>query len=165
MSTYEEAIAPRFDRGTQETRGHKKQRGPGTIEALLNKGRISGYELRAADEIISCFTYTTSPLVPKIMRYAPREDKGYSDQDPYWYRDAYVNRYTPFAMADPARFALLVRVLIEGFSFRDIAGPKTVARTNTAAAFISALREYATIAGWVDAGTLDDWRREEARAA
>jgi len=164
MSTYEEAIAPRFDRGTVETRDHKKRTGPGTVEALLNKGRIGGYELRAADEIVSVYTYLTSPLTPKIMRYAPREDKGHSEYDPAWYVDA-LRRYTPFANADAVRFKMLVQVLIDGFSFRTIAGPKTQARMNTTAMFVSALREYATNAGWVDAGTLDDWRREQARAA
>ena len=63
-------------------------------------------------------------------------------------------------MADPARFTLLVRVLIEGFSFRDIAGPRTAAKANAAVVVISAVRECATSAGWVDTGKLDDWRND-----
>lgn len=153
------------DRGTPETREHQKRRGPGTIEALLNKGRIGGYELRAAEEIMSVYTYTTSSLTPKVMRYEPRGDKGYSDNDPFWYRDAYVSRYRSWANRNRDQFTLVVAIIIDGYGLRWLDCMCGKANGSMTFHFIDALRGYALAAGWVDANTADDWRREQARAA
>lgn len=150
------------DKGTPETREHYKHRGPGTIEALLNRGKIGGDELRAADEFVSCYVYTTSPLVPRTMRYEPRGDRGYSENDPRWYRDAYIRRYKPWANQNRDYFTILQTVLIQGHSLRWLDSMCRCTNGSTSAFFIEALRDYAIFAGWVCANTMDDWRRERA---
>ena len=149
------------DRGTPETLRHQKRRGPSTMEVLIKNKRISGYELRVADEIERCYVYATLIVAAKGMRYAPREDKAYSDRDPWWYRDAYMTRYKPFAAQFPESFSLIRSILIDGYSVRQLTGGNTTAVREKTTAFVNALRNYAINAGWVDSGTLDDWRREQ----
>ena len=160
MTTQREAAtAPRFDRGTPETRGHAKKRGPGTIQALIERGTIGGYEVRALEEMVSVYKYTVSRLEPQIMAYDERRSPSFSSSDPAWYRDAYVNRYKPWALLNPRDLTLIIMVAIDGHSFRELA-QKWINRHTVKRVFVQALRDYAISAGWVDSNTLDDWRRE-----
>lgn len=166
MTTQREAaIAPRFDRGTKETRDEQKKRGPGTMQALMDRGTIGGYEVRAADEIERVYGYQVRALLSSTMRYGPREDKGYSDNDPFWFVDAFVMRYKPWADQKHPFVETCIDVLIEGYSGRDLDRWKGRRRGVSVALLIEGLRDYAIRAQWVDAGTLDDWRREMERAA
>ena len=90
MADREAATAPRFDRGTPETRTQAKKRGPGTIQALIERGTIGGYEVRAADEIERVFNFITARLGAKIMNYTERTSPGTGSNAPAWFENAYT---------------------------------------------------------------------------
>ncbi len=159
MTTQREAAMR--DRGTPQTR---KKSGPGTMQKLIESKRIGAYELRAAEEIERIYGYITHGLGIKIMLYDERTSPGTSNHEPPWL-GAYHRTYEPWANANPKWFSLVKDIVIEGWTFRGLAKNEYDRRVRLPRRFIQALRDYATRAQWVDAGTLDDWRREMEKAA
>ena len=158
MADREAATAPRFDRGTPETRTQAKKRGPGTIQALIERGTIGGYEVRAADEIERVFNFITAGLGAKIMRYDERVSPSRTDHVPAWFFDAYA-RYKPWAR-QALYIKTTVEIVVENQSGRQLDARYGRKRGVSVSLLIDSLRDYAISAGWVDSNTLDDWRRE-----
>jgi hypothetical protein len=163
-----------IDRGTPETRKHKRR---STMERLIESKRIGGYELRAAQEIERVFLYITAGVGSRIMSYEERTSPSKSDHVPHWFMDAYHVRYKPWANDLGSRLILCTAVLIDGWSIRSIREAirrdefsvneeyerelkqalqreKDVTRS-----FVDMLRDYCLRAGWPDKITTDEWAR------
>lgn len=149
-----------IDRGTQETRRQARRRGPSTIDRLASRGKIGLIELRAADEIERVFSYQSRALFSRSGHYGPREDRGYSDGDPAWFRSSFVDRYKPWANEGGQFVSVCINILVHGCSARELdrrhGWKKHTARDH----LLHGLRRYCLIAGWCDKVTQQEWERK-----
>ena len=154
------AMSAPIDRGTPETRRHKRR---STMERLIETGRIGGYELRAAQEIEKVFYFIAGGLLSRTMRYDERTDPSSSNDVPEWFLSAYHKRYKPFADDPQSGFQVCIEVLVDGRSGRTIDTERKWPRGTAVSVLVNALRSYAPLAaGWPDIETAKQWRRPQA---
>ena len=159
MPKVQKNVPAYVDRGTPETRRHKRR---STMERLIETNRIGGYELRAAQEIEQVFYFIAGGLLSRTMRYDERTDRSNSDHVPEWFLSAYHKRYKPFADDPNSGFQICVEVLVDGRSGQAIDSQNRWSRGTALDVFVSALRSYAMAAQWPDANTVSEWRTTRA---
>ena len=157
-------VDPR-DKGTPETR---RKLSFSTMQRLIEKNRLTGYELRAAQEIESVFDTLCRGMFAKTMNWSERIDKAHTDM-PDWFVTAYHERYKPWAdrmsMLKKKRgnvaHEIIIDILTEGMGGKAIDQRNGWGKGTAVSFFISGLRDYASMAGWADANTVSEWSNDK----
>jgi hypothetical protein len=132
------------------------------IVRLIDRGRIGGEEMRAAEEIATVFTAISGGLMFKPLTME-RQDKGASPPDPAWLVDA-QSRYRLFAShwstrakrGDPT-LAILIAALIDERPFRHIEQDFNIRNGRAENVVVGALRDYAARSEWCDHKVAAAW--------
>lgn len=155
------------DPATPQTR---KKHCKGTIEALLDSGRIGGIEQRAATEIEQIYTVLCGRLFARSGAIAERLDKSSGDF-PEWFLGAYHGRYLPWAKKHSRgvnthkdnTLEIVYAIVIDGKSGRWVDGEFNFRSGVGLEILIDGLRDYSAMAGWADRNTIREWESNAAR--
>ena len=144
-----------YDRGTPETR--RKLQRESTFERLMKNERKKGNRHvdeieRAAYEVERVYFHLTRSLFAKSSSLE-RVDGGTPADTPAWIVSAYTERYVPWAdvlrgMRKSRAHAVIIDVLIENESLKNIERDKELPRGMARQIILSFLKLYADMAGW-----------------
>lgn len=143
--------------------------GPCPIQAMVDRGAITGPEHDAAREIDRVFRYITQGLMAKAQTLArqPRGEVSPSEAIAI----AYAKRYKPWADAltekrnrhDDPTLEVVISAVVDGMSMRELDASRIWRKGSAATCFRNGLRLYAVMAGWQKAaGTYGEISEEEA---
>jgi hypothetical protein len=150
------------DRGTNETRKKLKRT---TMQRLVEKNRLTGYEVAAAQEIERVFVNMWRHLFPRTGRYSERTDKVHSD----WSDNlvsAYHARYAPWydrmmGRGNRDAYDIMIEILVYGTGGKAIDKIREWGNGTSVHILVCGLRDYALSAGWVDSRTERDWEEDK----
>jgi hypothetical protein len=134
------------------------------LARLIERRRIGGEEVRAADDIATAFHAQAAAVMIKSPSLEKR-DASYQGREPFRIIDA-VARYKPWAQhwSQRARrgdrtLEIIVAAIIDERAFHVIEADAGIRHGLAARVAISGLRDYAARAGWTDRSTGERWIR------
>lgn len=132
---------------------------------LIERRRVGGEEVRAADDIATAFHAQASAVMIKSPSLEKR-DASYQGREPFRVVDA-VSRYKPWAhhwsqraLLGDRTLEIIIAVIVDERAFHVIEADAGVRHGMAARVTIAGLRDYAARAGWTDRRTGDAWIRE-----
>jgi hypothetical protein len=135
------------------------------LTRLIERQRVGGEEVRAADDITTAFHAQAAALMIKSPSLEKR-DASYQGREPFRIIDA-VSRYKPWARhwSQRARFGdrtleIIIAAIVDERAFHVIEADSGLRHGVAARATIAGLRDYAARAGWADRHTGEAWVRE-----
>jgi hypothetical protein len=135
------------------------------LARLIERRRIGGEEVRAADDIATAFHAQAAAVMIKPPSLEKR-DASYQGREPFRVIDA-VARYKPWAQRWSQRarrgdrtLEILIAAIIDERAFHLIEADAGIRHGLAARATIAGLRDYAARAGWTDRRTGEAWIRE-----
>jgi hypothetical protein len=135
------------------------------LARLIERRRIGGEEVRAADDITTAFHAQAAAVMIKSPSLEKR-DASHQGREPFRIIDA-VSRYKPWAhhWSQRARLGdrtleIIVAAIIDERAFHVIETDAGIRHGLAARVTIAGLRDYAARAGWIDRGTGDAWIKE-----
>jgi hypothetical protein len=135
------------------------------LTRLVERRRIGGEEVRAADDITTAFHAQAAALM--IMSPSlEKRDASYQGREPFRHIDA-VSRYKPWARhwSQRARLGdrtleIVIAAVVDERAFHVIEADAGLRHGVACRATIAGLRDYAARAGWTDRHTGEAWIRE-----
>jgi hypothetical protein len=135
------------------------------LARLVERRRVGGEEVRAADDIAMAFHAQAAAVMIKSPSLEKR-DASYQGREPFRIIDA-VSRYKPWASHWSRRARLgdrmleiVVAAIIDERPFHVIEADAGIRHGLAVRTTIAGLRDYAARAGWTDRSTGDAWIRE-----
>lgn len=135
------------------------------LTRLIERRRIGGEEVRAADDIATAFHAQAAAVMIKSPSLEKR-DASYQGREPFRVIDA-VARYKPWtrhwshrARLGDRTLEIVVAAVIDERAFHIIEADVGLRHGLAARATIAGLRDYAARAGWTDRRTGEAWIRE-----
>jgi hypothetical protein len=135
------------------------------LARLIERRRIGGEEVRAADDITTAFHAQAAAVMIRSPSLEKR-DASYQGREPFRIIDA-VSRYKPWARHWSQRARLgdrtlevIVAAIIDERAFHVIEADAGIRHGLAARVTSAGLRDYAARAGWTDRSTGDTWIRE-----
>ena len=141
---------------TPETQAQFKRKGLGTIEVLLNKGRLLPEHITAADEIEWVFIGVTGALYAKGNIREPI-DGSRTNTMPESLAIAHRDRFKPWAdwmkkNKTPPIVSVCLDVIVEGKTACEIDRYRRWRKGKAVDYLIEGLDQYAKMAGWLRCG-------------
>jgi hypothetical protein len=135
------------------------------LARLIERRRIGGEEVRAADDITTAFHAQAAAVMIRSPSLEKR-DASYQGREPFRIIDA-VSRYKPWARhwSQRARLGdrtleIIVAAIVDERAFHVIEADAGIRHGLAARVTIAGLRDYAARTGWTDRSTGEAWIRE-----
>jgi hypothetical protein len=132
---------------------------------LIERRRVGGEEVRAADDIATAFHAQACVVMIKSPSLEKR-DASYQGREPFQVIDA-VSRYKPWARHWSQRahlgdrtLEIIIAVIVDERAFHVVEADAGVRHGMAVRVTIAGLRDYAARAGWTDRRAADAWIRE-----
>lgn len=140
--------------GTGQT--HAKLR-EGTIPRLVRTGRLNSTDLQAINEIEAVYLYISAKLWVRGYEIKERSSGSTGDDKPTWLDDAYKKRFCPWRNEMSVRrktrgdntSEVVFALIIDGITAADVDAQFHWRKGNAVDVFVTGIRKYAQMAGWV----------------